>query len=586
MDIPHRLELSIIIPTFNRRRVLDDTLPSVFAQTASSDLYEVVIVDDGSTDGTADAVRNLRPPCALELIEQPNRGPAAARNAGLRAARADLVLFLDDDIRCDPRLVEEHLASHATDDGLVIHGWIGVDAASPATLVAHTTREWCKLYYSQLVGGQSLSLPEDVFLIANSSTARSAVLDCGGFDEHIPFPREDFELGLRLSKAGLEFRYQPAARAYEIFRKSSGEFARKDGEAWGKAEVAISRKHPDYKPHSVLSNLGHGSIVKRGLRRALATSPIAADWLLRAPVTAVERLINLNAARRIGTRLLGIQHRSAIFRGACRAAGGWAELQAEFGRRLPVLTYHRVGSCAQPLHPSLTVSERNFERQVRWLSRLGFETITPSQWAAWRARGGQLPKKPVLLTFDDGYADLTAFALPLLRDLGLTAGIFVVSGEIGGRNSWDEFKDGERSPALLNREQIKAWARQGFEVGAHTRTHPHLSGRPSSRVLDQEIRGSKTDLEQVLAEEVNCFAYPFGSHDEVAREFVCGAFQLALTIEEGINDLTTDPFQLRRTMVQPGDSLLDCFSRLYLGFSVWQRLRERAVGLRRRLPGH
>ncbi len=78
-----------MIPTYNRREILARTLPTVFRQDFPADQCEIVIVVDGSTDGTAEMLRSLEPPCALRILEQPNRWRAAARNAGWRAARGE-----------------------------------------------------------------------------------------------------------------------------------------------------------------------------------------------------------------------------------------------------------------------------------------------------------------------------------------------------------------------------------------------------------------------------------------------------------------------------------------------------------------
>ena len=85
------VRLSIVVPTHNRRDVLvSRTLPAIFEQDFPANEYEAIVVVDGSTDGTAEALRKLRPPCSLRIIEQPNRGPSAARNKGIQAASGRL----------------------------------------------------------------------------------------------------------------------------------------------------------------------------------------------------------------------------------------------------------------------------------------------------------------------------------------------------------------------------------------------------------------------------------------------------------------------------------------------------------------
>ena len=96
----------MIIATRNRRHLLAQTLPTVLGQDYPPQAFEVVLVDDGSVDGTADWARSLNRSCSLEVVRQPGRGPAAARNRGIAVASGELLLFLDDDIACELQLLK------------------------------------------------------------------------------------------------------------------------------------------------------------------------------------------------------------------------------------------------------------------------------------------------------------------------------------------------------------------------------------------------------------------------------------------------------------------------------------------------
>lgn len=128
------MEISVVVPTYNRCRIVTRTVEALFAQSASGAEYEVIVVDDGSTDGTADALRQLRPACRFRVIAQENRGPSAARNAGYRASEANLVLFLDDDMLADPGLVAAHLAAHEEPGRRIAFGALYLSAAPPPRL--------------------------------------------------------------------------------------------------------------------------------------------------------------------------------------------------------------------------------------------------------------------------------------------------------------------------------------------------------------------------------------------------------------------------------------------------------------------
>src|SRR5438876_4606781 len=106
--------VSVIIATYNRRRMLERTVPLLFAQDLAPDQYEVVVVVDGSTDDTVRFLGRYRSSARLHVVEQKhNRGQGPAWNLGVQAASGRVVLFMDDDILCSPQLVRAHIEAHA-----------------------------------------------------------------------------------------------------------------------------------------------------------------------------------------------------------------------------------------------------------------------------------------------------------------------------------------------------------------------------------------------------------------------------------------------------------------------------------------
>jgi peptidoglycan/xylan/chitin deacetylase (PgdA/CDA1 family) len=250
--------------------------------------------------------------------------------------------------------------------------------------------------------------------------------------------------------------------------------------------------------------------------------------------------------------------------------------------RLPVLLYHHIGPARPGTFPELTVSAERFARHVRWLVRRGYVGIRPADWLAWCRDGRPLPRKPVLLTFDDGYADLATHALPLLRRYNFGAAVFVVTGRVGGENQWDLVR-GSQPHRLMNADQIRAWAASGIEFGAHSRTHPDLTSLSESE-MDEEIRGSRDELAAITGLTVPSFAYPFGRVNGTVRERVRAVFDCAFSCEEGVNAATRDRYGLYRTMVQPADSTLALARRVRVGRHPTQQWRER-LRIRSRLRG-
>jgi glycosyltransferase involved in cell wall biosynthesis/peptidoglycan/xylan/chitin deacetylase (PgdA/CDA1 family) len=570
------VKLSIVIPTHNRGDVLlPRTLPAIFEQDFPADEYEAIVVVDGSTDSTAEALRRLQPPCTLRVIEQPKRGPSAARNKGIRAANGDLLLFLDDDVICGPRLLQRHVAAHTAPGPAVVYGRIFVASGTPASVYKCAVESWYQKYYGLLDSQNGLKWPGDDYLISNSSVPRAALLACGGFDEDMP-AKEDYELGLRLWKAGVRFQYLPQAVAYEFYVKPSGYVLSHDGEIYGRAEVLLSRKHSEYRSCSQLAALGRMVWWKRQWRRINVRLPVSFASLLSPPLWACDRLSRFSIMQRVGHRLLGMGRGITEFRSATREVGSWNALENEFGTRLPVLVYHHVGPLKPGCVPAQTVSPRRFECQVRWLARHGYSGICPSDWLRWRREGKGLPHKPVLLTFDDGYADLAEFAFPVLRRYGFKAEVFVVTGRLGGTNTWDE-AGGYDTLRLLTAEQIRFWANQGIEFGSHGRTHADLTTL-SPQELAAEVVGSRDDLAALLRAPVESFSYPYGHHNPAVVECVRGAFDLAFLVDRnkiGLNHLLTDPHLLLRNTVRPDDSWRALWCRTRLGYDPFLNLRTR-----------
>jgi glycosyltransferase involved in cell wall biosynthesis len=130
------INISVVVPTFNRRKMVKRTVESLFAQNFHAGKYEVIVVVDGSEDGTADALRELRAPCRFRIVEQANGGLAAARNSGARMAAGHLLLFLDDDMLCVPELLEAHVEAHRNEPRTVGFGCIFLSPESPRSLAA------------------------------------------------------------------------------------------------------------------------------------------------------------------------------------------------------------------------------------------------------------------------------------------------------------------------------------------------------------------------------------------------------------------------------------------------------------------
>lgn len=227
---PRRPELSVVVPTFNRRSRLERLLTGL--ERESTELpFEVVVIVDGSTDGTDEMLSSLQTSYRLRWEREVQAGPAAARNRGVGLAVADVVLFLDDDVDVSSGLLARHLLAHRDASDVVLIGpmlapvgrrlpaWLRWEAAS------------LQRHYERMANGDWPPTPRQ-FFTANASVRREHILAVGGFDER--FRRaEDVEFAYRLEARGLRFRFDPVAavfhepdRSFESWRRVPYDYGR------------------------------------------------------------------------------------------------------------------------------------------------------------------------------------------------------------------------------------------------------------------------------------------------------------------------------------------------------------------------
>lgn len=246
---------------------------------------------------------------------------------------------------------------------------------------------------------------------------------------------------------------------------------------------------------------------------------------------------------------------------------------------LPVVLYHHVGDARPGTYESLTVTPERFQRQVAWLVRRGYRSLTVEELRRWKHERRRRPARRLLITFDDAYADIADAALPILCAAGLSAVVFVPTGCIGETNRWDSDMEGVHR--VMTARQIQEWSERGIEFGAHTRNHVDLT-RLAEAEARQEMAGSRADLEAIVDRPVTLFAYPYGHYDPRVVRIAGSIFDLAFTADPGRNDGDTDPYQLKRSMVAPRDAGAEVELRAGLGFSPRERIRVSLHALRHR----
>ena len=242
------MELSVVIPTYRRPELLRRCLESLQRQDLDQSRFEVVVVDDGSGDATADvlaaATGNV-----VALTQPRNAGPAAARNRGIHEATGDLVLFLDDDVATAPDLLSTHLAIHArrNDPMLGVLGRIDWDPALTVTPFMHwLDTSGLQFAYDTWLTEGPVEPPYSAFYTANLSMRRDLLIAENGFDERFPYPAfEDIELAFRLTNRGFHLDYQPSARGFHTRSMELRGFAARMRKVGESAEL-ISKAAPDF----------------------------------------------------------------------------------------------------------------------------------------------------------------------------------------------------------------------------------------------------------------------------------------------------------------------------------------------------
>jgi GT2 family glycosyltransferase len=215
---PH---ISVVVPTYNRLGRLRHVIAALEQQAYPSDAYEVIIVSDGSTDGTHSYLEALGSKMRVRWFPQANRGPAAARNAGILKADGEFIVFIDDDVVPDHQLLAEHARSHheAGKDVVVLGPLLSPEGFEMAPWVRWEQEMLMKQYRALLRGDWTASARQ--FYTGNASLRRSHILAAGGFDEG--FRRaEDVELAYRLADRGLDFVFNVQAVGMHFAERSFG----------------------------------------------------------------------------------------------------------------------------------------------------------------------------------------------------------------------------------------------------------------------------------------------------------------------------------------------------------------------------
>lgn len=568
-------QLSVVIPTYQRKALVVAAVRALGRQVDAPP-FEIIVVVDGSSDGTATALRALDSSIELTVIEQRNSGAAAARNAGARIARGQTLVFLDDDMMADVGMLAEHQRSHEEGADVVL-GHFPLHEGSPVNLLSRNVAAWTDGRLRRLSQPDATLTMHDL-LTGQLSVSRGAFADVGGFDQSFTrgglFGGEDLDFGVRLLAAGRRIDFNAAAISSQHYVVDPADYLRQWRGA-GRSDVELMRKHPD-RAGEIMRLSGVGSRGSRRLWRPLLSVP----RLGRATAVAVGRVaaprVRRGAHDGLTRRLFDVARTLAYLQGA-REAGGLPKV----GRVL-VLAYRGVSERASdPITACYTVRPGELDRQLRMLRRLSYRFLGLDDLVDGLTGRRPMPTRGVLVTFDDCYENLLHVALPILSRHRVPAVAFAVSRRMGATNVWDRELGADPEP-LLDGEGLRLLASRGIEIGAHSQTHPLLTELPLADI-DAEIAGSIGDLEAACLPRPRAFAYPYGEHSTVVVDAVRRArCAVAFTVSPGVVRSDTDPHLLPRFEMRRGDT----GGRLLIGFAARAARRVARRGLSRLRRGH
>jgi peptidoglycan/xylan/chitin deacetylase (PgdA/CDA1 family) len=245
-------------------------------------------------------------------------------------------------------------------------------------------------------------------------------------------------------------------------------------------------------------------------------------------------------------------------------------------RAIKVLMYHRIVDDKRVSEKQWTsVHVHDFRRQLELLEQWGFTPITFRDYKLFLEGRLDLPKKPIIISFDDGYLDTYELALPLLLEFGFKAVIFVLGEKKVKTNYWDKNLEFAEAP-LMNGRQIVELHEAGFEIGSHSLTHPRLPELVEDQVWEQVCR-SRILLEILLDAPVHTFSYPYGLLTPVIKDAVKNAgYHFGCAVGSGPAVFGEDHYEIRRITISGRTTTAGFALRLLTPFQYYEWTRRKA----------
>lgn len=247
---------------------------------------------------------------------------------------------------------------------------------------------------------------------------------------------------------------------------------------------------------------------------------------------------------------------------------------------IPILMYHQVSREPHPKFQKYSVTPKIFSAQMKLLKLFGYTSINLNNYIECRKGQINLPSKPIIITFDDGLQESIDNSVPILEEYGFSAVYYIPTNYVGKTSSWLAPELGIEFP-IISWQTIKILDTNGFQIGGHSMTHPHLANLSEEQCYS-ELLGSRKNIEDRLGHEVLHMSYPYGSFDKRVLTIVAkSGYHTACSVMPGIVSLKNDPYLLPRITIKGNESLFDFIFKLHTAHTLTKFVHHKVRGVGR-----
>ena len=243
---------------------------------------------------------------------------------------------------------------------------------------------------------------------------------------------------------------------------------------------------------------------------------------------------------------------------------------------VPILAYHEISDSPHPSYLPFTVTPAQFTRQMEWLARKGFRTITFDDLIEHRAGARLLPPRSAIITFDDGCRGAAEYAAATLPKYGFTATFYLVPAVMGAATTWAR---DQRFLPVMDWTMARQLLNLGFACGSHTLNHRRLA-QVAAAECRHELEQSRAILEDRLGRDVVHLSYPHGSFNAEVRQMATAAgYRTACTVQHAVSSPADDLMALPRVRPSGNEPFRDFMLRVRMGKPLEELLPRPIVSL-------